>query len=461
MKTRLVFYGTMLFPIGLAFLLSDRAGFSAGTGTGLTLALYIGGVLLLRPLLTGEGRFPDRGQLSDALEILRDTPAGVAGKSELIKLVLRQFSDLFRTEVFFLDPGKKPRLAHLSRAPGGKESLLVRKLRAGPRRYQAFARALPEDGLWFPSSMRRKTRKYYRPRGLPGDYFLPLTIQKEQLGVLCLSRRTGFSRRQRQLLRNTAGAIALVLRTSDLRERVRDRQEELRRSEKHLVRMDGMTRSLLHHITREIARPIDEIENNAERLSMGRPETGSSNVRIQKLHLLAHQVSALLEDSLLLVELESGTFRLEVGDNEPAEILREALLEAKMKLPDSQVAIEIDIEPGLRIRADRYLLSSVFYRLFRTMRLVPRRGILRVSQDPADPLRLIAWLELHEEYAPGRISHLNQLYPYLQTFTKTMYKSIRLMGSRLEFPGTLDRILSIRFAAAREAEKTVGEADRS
>lgn len=440
----------------LALYGAGRAGIEAW-GPPLAVLAYLAGMLLVLPRITGDpATFPDRGRVSAMLEELRDRPAGEndTHRSELITRTLRGFEALFDTRAYFLDPLDRPRLLQAIPVAGSPPALITRPLGAAARRYRDFALGLPDEGLFFPSGATRPG--LYRPRGIPGDYFLPLNSRNETAGVICLRRGSNFSRRERTLLRGIGGNIALVLRTAGLREQVRVGQEDLRRREKNLARMEGMTRSLLNHITREIARPIDDIESNALRLSAAQADASSSTNRIQKLHLLAHQVSALLEDSLLLVELESGTYHLQIGTENVSQILREALLEARMKLPDSRIEIELGVDKDAVAAVDRYLLSSAAYRLFRTIRLIPRHGRLRIVQESSAPLVLAVSLETPDESGPGRIHHLNQLYPYLQTFTKTMNKSLRLMGSRLEFRGNLDRILSIRFPAGREAEESSG-----
>ena len=441
-KTRILFHVVMFLPLGLVLLLADLYDFSTMSGAFLGVAVYALGALVLRPIFTGDSNgFPDHSRISANLEELADHPRGVTVRAELIRQILKQIGEAFHTDAYFLETGDQVRQYWIE--PNGEARF--ERPGAAARRYRGFASALPEEGYALPEGGLGPGKQFYRPRGLRGDYFLPLNVQNQNNGVLALRRATGFSRSQRLVLKHMARALALQLDTTELQARVRDREDESRRREKHLTRMENMTRSLLNHITREIARPIDEIENNAARLSTNRPDSGNTTMRIQKLHLLAHQVSALLEDSLLLVELESGTYHLQVEEHPAQEILRESLLEAKMKLPDSVVEIELDIDEKATVQADRYLLGSVFYRLFRTVRLIPRRCTLHVVTEHDDPLRLMAYLELHEDGGPGKPNHLNQLYPYLETFTRALYKSVRLMGSRLEFPGSLDQILRIRF----------------
>ncbi len=130
-------------------------------------------------------------------------------------------------------------------------------------------------------------------------------------------------------------------------------KKRLREAEQDLIRMRD---ALTHMIVHDLGNPLSVIQMNLQMMRMlGEGDTE----RLGHLDRAASAMGTMIESMLDLSKLESGTMPVHPTDVDMAAFLDQVEAEYAPFASDRELSLVVDVEEGLRARADALLLGRV------------------------------------------------------------------------------------------------------
>ena len=146
-------------------------------------------------------------------------------------------------------------------------------------------------------------------------------------------------------------------------------------------RLESVRRDFVANVSHELRTPVSVIRANAETLLGGAKDDPQMRDRlVDGLHRNAERLALILADLLDLSRLDAGQYRFELGPVSLADAAATAAAALEHKAKERGTEVIIEVEPGLRGRADRKALEQVLVNLVENaVKYTPPRGRVWVA----------------------------------------------------------------------------------
>jgi signal transduction histidine kinase len=133
---------------------------------------------------------------------------------------------------------------------------------------------------------------------------------------------------------------------------------ELQRQERHQAVKDAVLRrdDLLAFVAHDLRNPLSAISMSVDLLldsPLDDEQGGETRGRLENVLSAANRMETLIQDLLDLQLLEEGRLRIQPVDIAAADLIAEAVRAFEVQIEEKALALELDAEEGLMVRADR------------------------------------------------------------------------------------------------------------
>jgi two-component system phosphate regulon sensor histidine kinase PhoR len=158
-----------------------------------------------------------------------------------------------------------------------------------------------------------------------------------------------------------------------------------------LRRLERVRQDFVANVSHEFKTPLTAIQGFAETLLGGAIDDARNNRRfLEVIREHAVRLARLTDDLLKLARIEAGKLEVQFFPVNVLELVESCSDTALLKAARKQIAIDIDIPPGLSpVRGDASLLRDVLQNLLdNAIQYTPEGGLVRVSAT-ADPREVV------------------------------------------------------------------------
>ncbi|MCL4396533.1 MAG: HAMP domain-containing histidine kinase [Chloroflexi bacterium] len=163
--------------------------------------------------------------------------------------------------------------------------------------------------------------------------------------------------------------IATTLVANDLTTEISELRDELRRAQADLRRADESRRRLVDLTSRELRTPITLLLGYARLLENDDAETTKDYARVISNH--ARQLKNAVDLLITLQRIDAGDLVVRAERLGLAEVIREAVNCRQRELEEKELPIQVEVDDGVIVNADRELLhlmvtQALSYAILRT-----------------------------------------------------------------------------------------------
>ena len=150
-------------------------------------------------------------------------------------------------------------------------------------------------------------------------------------------------------------------------------------------RLETVRRDFVANVSHELRTPVSVIRANAETLLSGAADDPVHGKRLlEGLERNAERLSRLLDDLLDLASIEANRYRVQSQDVAVAAAIEKAVQSVERAARKKGIALEHDVDPGLRVKADDKALDQILVNyLDNAVKYTPEGGEVSIVADVA------------------------------------------------------------------------------